>query len=52
MRMRPAMASIPSYGKVQKAPVIQRTILHCIFFSSVKFFYDGSPFEELELKSI
>jgi len=42
MGMRPAMALIPSDGKVQKAPVIQRTALHCIFFSSVKFFMMGA----------
>jgi len=43
MGMRPAMASMPSDGKVQKAPVIQRTALCCIFFSSVMFFTIGAP---------
>ena len=43
MGMRPAMASIPSDGEVQKAPVIQRAALRCIFFSSVMFFTMGVP---------
>jgi len=43
MGMRPAMASIPSDGEVQKAPVIQRAVLRCIFFSSVMFFTMGAP---------
>jgi len=38
-----AIASIPSDGKVQKAPVIQRAALHCIFFSSVVFLMVGAP---------
>jgi len=43
MGIRPAMASIPSDGKVQKEPVIQRTALHCIFFSLVMFLMIGAP---------
>jgi len=43
MEMRPAMASIPSDSKVRKVPVIQRTALCCIFFSSVRFFTMGVP---------
>ena len=43
MGMRPAMASMPSDGEVQKAPIIQRATLHCIFFSSVMFFTIGAP---------
>jgi len=43
MGMRPAMASMPSDGEVQKAPVIQRAALHCIFFSSVMFLMIGAP---------
>jgi len=43
MGMRPAMASMPSDGEVQKAPVIQRAALRCIFFSSVMFFKMGAP---------
>jgi len=38
MEMKPAMASMASDGEVQKAPVIQRAALCCIFFSSVMFF--------------
>ena len=52
MGMRPVMASMPSDGEVQKAPVIQRTALRFIFFSSVMFFYDGGAFEEPQLKPI
>jgi len=37
MGMRSAMASMPSDGEVQKAPVIQRAALGCIFFNSVMF---------------
>jgi len=43
MGMRPAIASMPSDGKVQKAPIIQRAALHCIFFSSVMFLMIGVP---------
>ena len=43
MGIRPAMASMPSDGKVQKAPVIQRAALRCIFFSSVMFLTIGAP---------
>jgi len=41
--MRPAMALMPSDGEVQKAPVIQRAALHCIFFSLVMFLTIGAP---------
>jgi len=37
MGMRPAIASMPSDGEVQKAPVIQRAALRYIFFSLVMF---------------
>jgi len=37
MGMRPAMASTSSDGEVQKASVIQKATLHCIFFNSVMF---------------
>jgi len=43
MGMRPAIASMPSVGEVQKAPIIQRAALRCIFFSSVMFFTMGAP---------
>jgi len=43
MGMRPAMASMPSDGEVQKASVIQRAALRCIFFSSVMFLTIGAP---------
>jgi len=43
MEMRPAIASIPSDGEVQKAPVIQRAALLCIFFNSVIFLTMGVP---------
>ena len=43
MGMRPMMASMPSDRKVQKAPVIQRAALCCIFFSLVMFFMIGAP---------
>jgi len=43
--MRPAIASMPSDGEVQKAPIIQRAALHCIFFSSVMFFMMGAPWK-------
>jgi len=42
MGIRPAIASMPSDGEVQKAPVIQRAVLCCIFFSSVMFFTMGA----------
>ena len=38
MGMRPAIALTPSDGDVQKAPVIHRAALRCIFFNSVMFF--------------
>jgi len=43
MEMRPVMASIPSDSEVQKAPVIQRVALHCIFFSLDMFLMIGVP---------
>jgi len=43
MEIRPAMASMPSDGEVQKVPIIQRTALRCIFFSLVVFFTIGVP---------
>jgi len=43
MGIRPVMASIPLDGKVQKAPVIQRAALHCIFFSLDMFLMIGVP---------
>jgi len=43
MGMRPAMASMPSDREVQKASVIQRAALRCIFFSSVMFLTIGAP---------
>jgi len=30
-------------GKVWKAPMIQRAVLHCIFFSSVMFLMVEAP---------
>jgi len=41
--MRPAIASTPSKGDVQKAPVIHKAALHCIFFNSVTFLTIGAP---------
>jgi len=41
--MRPAMALMPSDKDVQKAPVIHRATLHCIFFSLVMFLTIGAP---------
>jgi len=41
--MSPAMASMPSEGKVQKAPVIQRAALRCIFLSSYMLLAVGAP---------
>jgi len=41
--MRPAMALMPLDGDVQKAPVIQRATLHCIFLSLNMFFTIGAP---------
>ena len=43
MGIRPTMASMPSDGKVRKAPVIQSAALCCIFFSSVMFLTIGAP---------
>jgi len=43
MGMRLAIASMPSVGEVRKVPVIQRTVLCCIFLSSVMFFTMGAP---------
>ena len=41
--MSPAMASMPSEGKVQKALVIQRAALRCIFLSSYMLLAVGAP---------
>jgi len=41
--MRLAIASMSSNGDVQKAPVIHKAALHCIFFNSVRFFTIGAP---------
>jgi len=41
--IRSTMASIPLDGEVQKAPVIQRAALCCIFVSSVVFLIIGMP---------
>jgi len=35
--MRSAIASMPSDSEVQKAPVIYKTALYCILFSSMRF---------------
>ena len=45
----PAIASIPSVGDVQKAPVIQRAALHCIFLSSLIFLTIGAPLKNQRL---
>jgi len=47
--MRPEIASILSEGDVQKAPVIQRAALHCIFFSSLIFLTVGVPLKNQRL---
>jgi len=47
--MRPAIASIPSEGDVQKAPVIQRAALHCIFFNLLIFLTIGMPLKNQRL---
>jgi len=47
--MRPAMASMPSEGDVQKAPVIQRAALHCIFLSLLMFLTIGVPLKNQRL---
>ena len=47
--MRPAIASMPSEGDVQKAPVIQRVALHCIFFSLLAFLTIGVPLKNQRL---
>jgi len=41
MGIRPEIASMPLDREVQKAPVIQRAALCCIFFNSVMFFTIG-----------
>jgi len=43
MGMRPAMASTPLDGEVQKVPVIQRAALCCIFFNLVMFLTIETP---------
>jgi len=47
--MRPAMASMPSEGNVQKALVIQRAALHCIFLSLLTFLTIGVPLKNQRL---
>jgi len=49
MGMRPAIALMPSEGDVQKAPVIQRAALHCIFFSSLTFLTIRAPLKNHRL---
>jgi len=41
--MRPAIASTPLDGDVQKAPVIHKAALCCIFFNFVRFLTVGAP---------
>jgi len=43
MGMRPTMSSMPLDGEVQKASVIQRAALHCIFFNLLMFLTIGVP---------
>ena len=47
--MRPAIASMPSEGDIQKAPVIQRTALHCIFLSLLIFLTIRAPLKNQRL---
>jgi len=47
--IRPAIASMPSEGDVQKAPVIQRAALYCIFLSSLTFLTIGVPLKNQRL---
>jgi len=41
--MSPTIASIPSEEEVQKASVIHRAVLCCIFFNLVIFLTVGAP---------
>jgi len=47
--MRPAIASIPLEGDVQKAPVIQRAALCCIFFNLLIFLTIRAPLKNQRL---
>ena len=47
--MRPAIASMPSEGDIQKALVIQRTALHCIFLSLLIFLTIRAPLKNQRL---
>ena len=47
--MRPAIASIPSEGNVQKVPVIQRAAFHCILFNLLMFLTIGTPLKNQRL---
>jgi len=47
--MRPAIASIPSEGAVQKAPVIQRAVFRYILFNSLIFLTIGAPLKNQRL---
>jgi len=49
MGMRPAIASMSSEEDVQKAPVIQRAALCCIFLSLLTFFIIGAPLKNQRL---
>jgi len=49
MGMRPAIASIPLEEDVQKMPVIQKAVLHCIFLSLLIFFTIGVPLKNQRL---
>jgi len=52
------MASIPQVGDVQKAPVIYKAALHCIFLSSLRGweretflkYYDRKPYSTMGRK--
>ena len=48
--MRPAMASIPSEGAVQNAPVIYRAARRCILPSSYMFLAVGAPLKNQSWK--
>jgi len=37
------MASTSFNGNMQKTPVIYKVVLHCIFFSYIRFFTVGAP---------
>ena len=42
IEMRPVIVSTPHNREVQKAPIIQRAALLCIFFSSLREWYNGT----------